>query len=242
LYTDLLAGIFGGLLLAMITHLLLAKALIRQYFQMIYKSGSNIFVKQDGTYCLKIKGIANFLGAIKMNKLLAQIPGDSNVKIDLSGARLVDYSILEKLYDFKRNQFVTGGQVEITRLKKHISSTNHKLGLKILTTSAHELTRLEKGIMEVADKYKWQYDNCPIEHFDYIESLYFFKSRPIESKTNCLWSKDDFVKYEISDITFEEGAYMSYREYRTTLGLLTLPFDLPKFTVERKSFLTNTWI
>ncbi|MFT5229705.1 MAG: MFS superfamily sulfate permease-like transporter, partial [Urechidicola sp.] len=116
MYTDLLAGIFGGLLLAMITHLLLAKALIRQYFQMIYKSGSNIFVKQDGTYCLKIKGIANFLGAIKMNKLLAQIPGDSNVKIDLSGARLVDYSILEKLYDFQRNQFVTGGQVEITGL------------------------------------------------------------------------------------------------------------------------------
>ncbi len=149
LYTDLLVGIFGGLFLAMTTHMLLAKVSIRQFFTMIFNSGSNLFIRSEGNYDLKIKGIANFLGAIKMDNLLNQIPLGSNVNIDLSEARLVDYSIMEKFDDFQRAQHNADGTVQIFGLENHTSSTLHKLGLKILTSSTHQLSSRERGIKEV---------------------------------------------------------------------------------------------
>ena len=39
------------------------------------------------------------------------------------------------------------------------------------------------------------------------------------------------------DVRFEEGADIFPDEYRTTLGLLKLPFKIPKFTIEKKDFL-----
>ena len=42
---------------------------------------------------------------------------------------------------------------------------------------------------------------------------------------------------ELLDVTFEEGAYMLPEEYQTTLGLLKLPFSIPKFTIEKKDFI-----
>ncbi|MFT5167926.1 MAG: MFS superfamily sulfate permease-like transporter [Saprospiraceae bacterium] len=236
LFTDLLIGIFGGLTLAMLTHFLLAKVSIPQFFQMIFNSGSNLFMRKDGAYDLKIQGIANFLGAIKMDKLLDQVPSGTKVYIDLSSARLVDFSILEKLYDFERTHSNNGGEVKFGGLEKHVSSNNHKLGLKLLTSSAHKLTNREKGIKEVAEKYSWNYQTEPVNHIDYYEPFYFFQSRPIEYKTNCIWSKDKNMKWEITDVTFEEGAYVAYQEYKMTLGIIRLPFEIPEFIIERNEF------
>ena len=120
LYTDLMIGIFGGLVLATIGHLLLAKVTIRQFFSMIFNSGSNLFERNNGIFDLKIKGIANFLGAIKIDNLLNQIPSGSNVHIDLSEARLVDYSIMEKFYDFQRAQHIADGKYVISVIWNYI--------------------------------------------------------------------------------------------------------------------------
>ena len=42
---------------------------------------------------------------------------------------------------------------------------------------------------------------------------------------------------ELIDVTFEEGAFMIPDEYETTVGLLKLPFSIPRFTIEKKDFL-----
>jgi len=84
LYTNLLIGLLGGLLLAMVSHMLLARVSIPRFFKMIYKSGSNLAKNQDGSYDLNIKGIANFLGILKIDKLVSQIPSGADVNIDLS--------------------------------------------------------------------------------------------------------------------------------------------------------------
>jgi len=72
LYTNLLIGLFGGLLLALVSHMLLARVSIPRFFKMIYDSGSNLVMNPDGSYNLKIRGIANFLGILKINNLVAQ--------------------------------------------------------------------------------------------------------------------------------------------------------------------------
>ena len=42
---------------------------------------------------------------------------------------------------------------------------------------------------------------------------------------------------ELIDVTFGEGAYLIPDAYHTTVGLLKLPFAIPKFTIEKKDFL-----
>ena len=237
LYNGLLAGIFGGLLIVAITHLLLARVPTQRFIQMVFNSGSLLVPKEGGGYDLKIKGIANFLGAIKMNNLLSEIPKSADVNIDFSQARLVDFSTLEKVYEFQKLHSENGGKVNIKGLDNHISSTNHKMGLKLLTTSTHRMTKREKSIKEIAEQLNWDYETEPIGQTDDYLRFYFFKSREIEFKRNCIWNEQGEIWLEITDITFEEGAYMAYKEYTSTLGLIKLPFKIPKFTIERKEFL-----
>lgn len=239
LFTDLLFGIFGGLILALGTHLLLARVPVPTFFQMIFKPGSHLIKKKNGICELKIKGIANFLSAISIDKLLYEIPPNSKVNINLSEARLVDFSILENLHDFQRNHANTGGSVEISGLNKHISSSTHKLAMKLQISAPQKMSNRQIWLHEMAEEYGWDFHSEPSEHIDYLESFYFFKSRPLERKSNTISSTDGNVEWKIADVTFDEGAYMAMEEYKTTLGLVKFPFKIPKFTLEKKGFLAK---
>ncbi len=141
LYTNLLIGLFGGLLLALVSHLVLARVSVPRFFKMIFNSGSNLVLKPDGSYDLKVRGIANFLSILNINKLLSQIPSGAKATIDLSETRLVGFTVLEDLYDFQKIHENMGGNVQITGLDKHISSTNHKLATKIKTDAVEPFTK-----------------------------------------------------------------------------------------------------
>ena len=104
LYTNLLIGLFGGLTLALVGHMLLARVSVPRFFKMIFASGSNLVMKPDGSYDLKIRGIANFLGILKINNLVAQIPSGANATIDLSETRLVGMTYMDYLVDYLKMQ------------------------------------------------------------------------------------------------------------------------------------------
>ena len=236
LYTNLLIGLFGGLLLALIGHLLLTKVSIRRFFNLILRPESNLVLKPDGSYDLKIRGIANFLGILNIDKLLVQIPAGAKAKIDLSETRLVGFTIMEHLYDFQKLHQNTGGTLHIQGLEEHISSTNHKLATKIKIDPVEPLTRRQKMLKEIAESYGWNFQIEPVEDLEYFQSFYFFKTRPIEAESNCISDQDQDMHLELIDVTFEEGAFMIPDEYDTTVGLLKLPFPIPRFTIEKKIF------
>ena len=237
LYTNLLIGLFGGLTLALLGHLLLTKLSIPRFFRMIFRPGSNLVLKPDGSYDMKIRGIANFLGILNIDQLLNQVPAGAAVNIDLSETRLVGFTILEHLYDFQTIHQNSGGSVQITGLQKHISSTNHKLATKIKIDAVEPFTRRQNMLKEMAESYGWNFQVEPVEELEYFKSFYFFKTRPVEAESNCISDKDQDMHLELIDVRFEEGAFMIPDEYNTTVGLLKLPFSIPKFTIEKKDFL-----
>ena len=57
LYTDLLIGIFGGVLVTLILHILLAKVGIIPFFKMIYRSKSKVYLLENGVYNVKLRGV-----------------------------------------------------------------------------------------------------------------------------------------------------------------------------------------
>ena len=234
LYTNLLVGLFGGLLLALISHALLAKATLRRFFNMIFRPGSNLVLKPDGSYELKLRGVANFLGILNINKLLAQIPSGAKATIDLSETQLVGFTIMEHLYDFQKIQENSGGTIKIIGLERHISSSRHKLATKIKIDVVETPNRRQNMLKEMAESYGWNFQTDPIEDLAYFQSFSFFKTRPIEAESNCISDQDQDMHLELIDVTFEEGAYMLPDEHDTTIGLLKLPFSIPSFTIEKK--------
>ena len=237
LYTNLLIGLLGGLLLAMVSHMLLARVSIPQFFKMVYKSGSNLVKKPDGSYDLKIKGIANFLGILRIDKLVSQIPSGADVNIDLSETRLVGITYMDYLVDYLKTQKDAGGKVLLKGLDSHVSSSNYNRALKIsLNSSAAKLSPRQTRLQNLATEKDYEYTNKVDWNTSYLKNFHFFEIRPIERKSNCVKGtfKDLDVSWEIADVTFNEGAAFTAETFNTTLMILKLNKKIPVFSMEKE--------
>ncbi len=237
LYTNLLIGLLGGLFLAMFIHMLLVKVSIPQFFKMVYRSGSNLVMKPDGSYDIKVKGVANFLGILKIDKMVAQIPSGANVNIDLSETRLVGITYMDYIVDFLKTQKNTGGEVIIKGLDSHVSSSTHNRALKIaLNNQVAKLSSRQIRLQNLANEKDYEYTSQVDWNTTYLKKFHFFEIRPIERKSNCLKGifKNLNVPWEIADVTFSEGAAFTAETFNTTLMVLKLPKKIPVFTMEKE--------
>ena len=237
LYTNLLIGLMGGLLLVMASHMLLAKEPLSRFFKMIYSSGSGVMLNQDNSYDLKIKGIANFLGILKVDKLVKKIPPGVNVNIDLSETRLVGMTFMEYLVDYLRMQKETGGNVVIKGLDSHVSYSTHNRALKIsLNNAAPKLSPRQVRLQNLANENDYAFNNQVDWNTNYLKNFHFFEIRPVERKSNSL--KGAFqelnMSWELSDVTFNEGDAFSAETFNTTLMVLNLNRNIPVFTMEKE--------
>lgn len=240
LYTNLLVGLLGGLVLALITHMLLARVSIPQFFRMVYKSRTKLIKLPDGSFDLKIRGIANFLGIIKVDKLVGQIPAGADVNIDLSETRLVGMTYMDYLVEYLKTQRATGGEVFITGLDSHVSSSTHNRALKIcLTGNSSKLSQRQKRLRNLATEKDYQYSSQIDWNTSYLKKFHFFEIRPIERKYNCLKGtfKDLNMSWEIADVTFNEGQAFTAETFNTTLMVIRLNKKIPVFTMEKEGVL-----
>ena len=237
LFTDLLYGITGGILITLVTHMLLARVGFLTFFKMIYSSGSKVHRLDNGSYDVKLKGIANFLYALKLDKLLSEIPIGSTVRIDLSKTRLVDLSIMENMIEFKRIHDNHGGHVKLIGLDNHVASTNHNRALKIVTgTVKKRITQRQIRLQKMAISNGWSFERDLDWNTSYLRNFRFFDSRPIEMKSNSLQGldKDSNAQWEIADIVFDEGALQALEIYQTTVQVVRLPSPIPRFIIDKE--------
>ena len=237
LYTNLLIGLLGGLLLVMASHMLLAKEPIGQFFKLIYIGGSRVEENPDGSYDLKIKGIANFLGILKVDTLVKTIPSGVNVNIDLSETRLVGMTYMEYLVDYLRVQKDSGGNVVIKGLDTHVSYSTHNRALKIsLNNAAPKLSPRQLRLQTLANERDFLFNNQVEWDTSYLKKFHFFEIRPIERKSNALKGRFEEINmsWEISDVTFNEGDAFSAETFNTTLMVLKINKPIPVFAMEKE--------
>jgi len=237
LFTDLLYGIVGGILITLILHMLLAKVGFISFFKMIYRSGSKLTQLDNGTYVVRLKGIANFLYALKLDKLLEKIPDGSMVRINMSQTRLVDLSIMENLLEYKREQENNGGSVKLVGLDSHVASSNHVRALKIINGGVNKrITKRQIRLQKIAIVNGWSFDRDVDWNTSYLSNFHFFDSRPIERKSNSLQGKDleNNAQWEIADIVFDEGAMLALEVYQTTVQVVHLPSPIPSFIIDKE--------
>jgi len=237
LYTNLLVGLLGGSILVLVTHILLARIPVAQFFKLVFSARTRLIPLSESNYILKVRGIANFLGIIKVDKLVAQIPADADVNIDLSETRLVDMSYMDYLVEFLNKQRESGGKVNISGLDAHISSSTYNKALKFMVTGeSMKLTHREKRLRNLATEKGYNYSREVNWNTSYLKQFHFFEIRPIERKNNCLNGsyKGKEASWEIADVIFNEGKAFTAETFNTTLMVLKLNHALPIFTMERE--------
>jgi len=238
LYKNPLYGLLGGMGVTLLAHLLIARVGIAHFFQMIFNSGTRLKKLSEKEYILQVRGIANFLSMLKLIGLLEKIPAGANIKIDLSKTRLVDFTVQEKLADFKRVHKLTGGKVNLEGLENHIATSDHNLSLKNSNEFEEKKpTARQQRIRKLALDNKWLYTRAMDVESSELLTFDFFKIRPIETKSNVITGDFEDIKadWEISDIVFDEGAMMSKEVYKTTVQIIHLPFSIPEFSMEHES-------
>ena len=240
LYTNLLIGLLGGLLLALVTHMLLASVSVPQFFRMVYKSRNRLVELPDGGYDLKIRGIANFLGILRVDKLVSQIPSGANVNIDLSETKLVGMTYMDYLVEYLKIQRASGGKVFITGLDSHVSSSTYNRGLKInLIGAIDKLSQRQKRLRNLATEKDYEYTSKVDWDTSYLKKFHFFEVRPIERKYNCLKGTfgDLKVSWEIADVTYNEGQAFTAETFNATMMIIKLNQKIPVFTMEKEGVL-----
>ncbi len=240
LYTNLIVGIIAGMAIKMLIQLLLAHLPIRVFFSMLFKSGTKILQKSTNSFELRVKGIANFLTILHLKKIMQELPAGSDVKVNVSNTRILDLTVQEYLHNFKKEHARQGGKVRITGLEQHVSSSKHKLALKTkLGQPPVKLTPRQQRIKGLATKNNWYYrqevewDVSSLQNFD------FFEMRPLEYKENVVsgvFQNTDNIQWEISDITFDEGALSAKEVFHTTVEVIHLNKEVPLFVLEQEGF------
>ena len=240
LYTNLIVGIVGGILLTLLIHLLLARLPFRVFFQMLFKSGTKLLKKNAHSYELRIKGVANFLSILHLKKIMDEIPSGCDLKINVSSTRILDLTVQEYLHEFKKEHARTGGKVRITGIEHHISSANHKLALKSLLAQAPiKLSPRQQRIKRLATKNNWFYRQEVEWDVSSLQDFDFFETRPLEYKENAVsgtFPECNNIRWEISDITFDEGALSAKEVFHTTVEVIHLDKEIPLFILEQEGF------
>jgi len=237
LYTNILYGIIGGVIIAVALHLLLAKVGFRPFFRMIYKSESRIYTREDGSIDVKLRGIFSFLSVMRLSKLLGKIKQGSVVRIDFGKTRLIDLTVMENVIEYKRIQDTHGGNVTLIGMDNHWSSSSHNRALKIIVgPRKRRITKRQIQLQKLAIENGWSFEREADWDTSYLRNFMFFESRPIEKKTNVLRGSDikHHISWEISDITFDEGAMLSLEVFHSTVHVVRLNQSIPKFSVEKE--------
>ena len=237
LATNLVYGIVGGILITLTFHMLVAKVGFRPFFDMVYKSGTKIFSRDDGTYDVKLKGIANFLSVLHLNELLKTIPNGSVVRLDMAKTKLVDLSMMENVIEYKRVQDGMGGNITIVGLDHHWSSSSHNRAMKVIVgPRRRRITQRQITLQKIANKMGWSFERELDWNTSYLRNFRFFESRPIERKTNSIKGRDLNLNmnWEIADIVFDEGAMLSLEVFHTTVQVVRLNREIPRFSLEKE--------
>ena len=81
-YNNLLFGLIAGIIITLITHILIARIYVPQFFIYVF-STRNIELKKIGNdYEIKVRGVANFLTLLKLLKKLETIVPGTKLEID----------------------------------------------------------------------------------------------------------------------------------------------------------------
>ncbi|MBL8002487.1 MAG: SulP family inorganic anion transporter [Flavobacteriales bacterium] len=138
LATDLIIGVFTGILLKMLLHLLRGaspKDLFKPKVNVYYESLVDRFQ-------VDIHNVAVFSNYLSLKKELDRIPAGKDVRVNFDNAKLVDHTVMEHLHGYRDRYNRSGGSMELEEMGHLVPRSQHPLAAR---TSKRTLTRTARS-------------------------------------------------------------------------------------------------
>ena len=124
LATDLLVGVFSGIALKMVVHLING-ASPRALFRPDIEEQVG-----EGVVVLRVRQAAVFTNYLKIKKQLARHAHAPRVEVDLTEVRLVDHTVMERLRELSEEYSREGRQLTVRGLEQHRPLSEHPLSAR----------------------------------------------------------------------------------------------------------------
>ncbi|MGZ4958113.1 MAG: SulP family inorganic anion transporter [Methylomonas sp.] len=125
LATNLLAGVLIGIAAKLLLHLRRGVPL-KNMLTIFYR----IDRKTAGTYLIKLRGSAIFSNFLALKSELATLPDGQTVIFDLTGAYLIDHTVMEFINHYCDDYIERGGHCELLGLERQESYADHELSAR----------------------------------------------------------------------------------------------------------------
>jgi MFS superfamily sulfate permease-like transporter len=239
LATDLLVGIFAGVLVQFILHIINGASL-----KSLFKS--NFQISELGEeYLVKVKDAAIFSNYLSFKRCFDRILPSRKVIFDFSEAHIIDHTLLEHLHHFEEEYHHTGGHVLIHGMGKHTAHSGHPLATRKIA-----LTRNSKMEIRLNNRQGKLRDFAEDNDFAFypmtIRNMKKYKNFPIEKGARILYEENilskymDYGKVEVSDITLTEGARMAQEDTKmTVIHVSDIDIAIPDFALEPEGLFTK---
>lgn len=237
----LLKGIFAGVILTLVIHLIKSRMPIIVFFKSLKKPIIQTFPEHKSQIHLKVSGLINFFNLLPLTKELDKLPREKSIDLDLSNTHLVDLTVMEYLDNYREKYRLEGGAFDIIGLDLHQSSSSHPHAMRvhIPPNEIYSLTRRQKDLRNLCETHQWLFEpQLRWGNSQDFDQFQFFQSRPIEYRNNIIQGvyKNLDLHWLSCDITCDEGALLATEVYRTTVQIIFLKQRLPIFTLEREEF------
>lgn len=121
LATDLIIGVFSGILLKILIHLTRGAS-----FRSLFKP--NLHLRYDhlsDCFVLEVHDAAIFSNYLGLKKKLDSIPAQAHVRVDFDKATLVDHTVMEHVNSYKEKYERAGGHFEVTEMGHLVPRSQH---------------------------------------------------------------------------------------------------------------------
>ncbi len=247
LYTNLILGVFFGILATFLIHVIINKNLFL-FTRNVLKPNVLMYEEEaTGNYYISVKNFCSFLNINKLKNKLNQIPLEKHVIIDFSLCRFVDHTVMEELSDYNENIKRQGGSLEIIGLDFYVAQTGHPFALrkmppvtKLGQKENPYLTKRQKDLDKLSTHLSWDYlpegsSNLVKE----LDTFLYFKTKIINYKYNQIKSKNNTISF--FDLSYSEGVFIAKDDQKTSFLLLYLKKKIPVFALDKEELFSNIY-
>lgn len=240
LWLGLLWGVFLGIIFKLFYQFIHVRVRLIEFYRSLRNTQAELTHEDEKPYVVTMRGVANFLGQLKLKEKLDAVPKQETIVLDFSKTMMVDLTMLEFCHEYMRRYEMEGGQFDIIGLEAHRTFSPHPDSLHILDLplSMRRLTQRQQELTLLAEEEGWVLDTRLDWNSQEIRKFHYFRTHPLEYRDMQLSGTfaSRSIAFEVMDLTFDEGAIVA-EVYHATVLRVHLPWRLPEFTLEKEALL-----
>ncbi len=240
IFTNLIIGISVGMAATLLLQLR-AISRIKLFARYLFKPNTILFQEGVDQYLLSVRAFSNFINFLGLKNKLDSVPTEAKVIVDFSLAKYIDHSVLEQLNDYHDSFRVAGGDLEIIGLDDLGSHTSHPLAPRMSSASGvkskSKLSKRQKAIRLFSNKLEWDFKAEPAFDFREYHRFEYFTNHRIDNRRNRVYGRVNDVEVQMADIDYHEGEFIVRENLHSTMVILKLPYEIPKFVLDKENLL-----